>query len=435
MRRLALFFFIVVLCFAQDGVRQLTILHTNDLHARLLPDSHNLGGFAYVASVIRREREHCDHCLLVNAGDLVQGTPVSTLFKGTPVYEIANLFGFDVSTLGNHEFDYGWKQTKRFTEIANFPTVTANVVDSEGRLLTSAPYLIKEVNGIRVAIVGVVMGDLISAYTTPDLTGPWKPLPVVETVRKYAREVRGKSDLTVVLGHINPEERHAILREVPDVDVIITGHIHITNEEGYEGRVSVEGSAYGTEVGKLDLEVDVPHRKLVSWKETRLAVDAGTVQPAPDVLALVTQWEHKVSEIVDVKIGVAKHDIGGPALKKLIEQAMREEMHADFAWMNQGGIRDRIPQGVVLARNAWNIMPFDNKMAVAKMKGSEVPDVLRAGRTVDPAKEYTLAMSDFSATNEKERRVTRTANVKFQITDRLLRDLIIDWIKKQGTLE
>jgi 2',3'-cyclic-nucleotide 2'-phosphodiesterase (5'-nucleotidase family) len=197
----------------------------------------------------------------------------------------------------------------------------------------------------------------------------------------------------------------------------------------------VEGSAYGTEVGKLDLEVDVPHRKLVSWKETRLAVDAGTVQPAPDVLALVTQWEHKVSEIVDVKIGVAKHDIGGPALKKLIEQAMREEMHADFAWMNQGGIRDRIPQGVVLARNAWNIMPFDNKMAVAKMKGSEVPDVLRAGRTVDPAKEYTLAMSDFSATNEKERRVTRTANVKFQITDRLLRDLIIDWIKKQGTLE
>jgi 2',3'-cyclic-nucleotide 2'-phosphodiesterase (5'-nucleotidase family) len=138
---------------------------------------------------------------------------------------------------------------------------------------------------------------------------------------------------------------------------------------------------------------------------------------------------------VDVKIGVAKHDIGGPALKKLIEQAMREEMHADFAWMNQGGIRDRIPQGVVLARNAWNIMPFDNKMAVAKMKGSEVPDVLRAGRTVDPAKEYTLAMSDFSATNEKERRVTRTANVKFQITDRLLRDLIIDWIKKQGTLE
>jgi 2',3'-cyclic-nucleotide 2'-phosphodiesterase (5'-nucleotidase family) len=352
-----------------------------------------------------------------------------------PVYEIANLFGFDASTLGNHEFDYGWKQTKHFMEMANFPTVTANIADDENHLLAAAPYLIKEVNGIRIAIIGAVMGDLITAYTTPGLTGPWKPLPVVETVRRYAREVRGKSDLTVVLGHINPEERHAILHEVPEVDVIITGHIHITNAEGYEGRVSVEGNAYGTEVGKLDLEVDVPHRKLVSWKETRLAVDAGTVQPAPDVLALVTQWERKVSELVDVKIGVAKHDIGGPALKKLIEQAMCDEMHADFAWMNQGGVRDRIPQGVVLARNAWNIMPFDNKMAVAKMKGADVPGALRAGRAVDPEREYTIAMSDFSATNEKERRVTGTGNVNFRITDRLLRDVIIDWIKKQGPLE
>src|SRR4029077_8432655 len=129
-------------------------------------------------------------------------------------------------------------------EMANFPTVTANIVDDENHLLAAAPYLIKEVNAIRVAIIGVVMGDLITAYPTPDLTGPWKPLPVVETVRRYAQEVRGKSDLTVALGHINPEERHAILREVPEVDVIITGHIHITNEEGYEGRVSVEGNAY-----------------------------------------------------------------------------------------------------------------------------------------------------------------------------------------------
>src|SRR5580704_3247423 len=86
-------------------IRTLTILHTNDLHARLTPMDNHAGGFAYVVAAIRHEREGCTDCILLNAGDLVQGTPVSTIFRGVPVYEIGNLFGFDASTVGNHEFD------------------------------------------------------------------------------------------------------------------------------------------------------------------------------------------------------------------------------------------------------------------------------------------------------------------------------------------
>src|SRR6202161_762468 len=109
---------------AQDAVRSLTILHTNDLHARLLPDDQGRGGSAALAAGIRRERAGCDACLLLNAGDLVQGTPVSTLFHGLPVYEIANLLGFDAATLGNHEFDYGWRRTQEFMRIARYPIVS-----------------------------------------------------------------------------------------------------------------------------------------------------------------------------------------------------------------------------------------------------------------------------------------------------------------------
>src|SRR5580704_18461314 len=114
---------------AQDAVRSFTILHTNDLHARLLPDDQGRGGFAALAAGIRRERTGCNACLLLNAGDLVQGTPVSTLFHGLPVYEIANLFGFDAGTLGNHEFDYGWEQARKFIETAKYSIVTANLVN------------------------------------------------------------------------------------------------------------------------------------------------------------------------------------------------------------------------------------------------------------------------------------------------------------------
>src|SRR5256885_16524120 len=78
-------------------VRTLTILHTNDLHSRLTPLENKRGGFAYLATVIRRERANCHDCILLNAGDLAQGSPVSTLDHGVPVFELANLLGFDAA--------------------------------------------------------------------------------------------------------------------------------------------------------------------------------------------------------------------------------------------------------------------------------------------------------------------------------------------------
>src|SRR5690242_10848433 len=105
-------------CPAFSEVRTLTILHTNDLHARISPGDNNTGGFAYLTAVLKKERENCTDCILLNAGDLVQGTPVSTIFHGLPVYEIGNLLAFDAATLANHEFDYGWPQAKKFLSTA-----------------------------------------------------------------------------------------------------------------------------------------------------------------------------------------------------------------------------------------------------------------------------------------------------------------------------
>jgi len=103
---------ILLCCPLGAEVRTLTILHVNDLHARLTPLENKHGGFAYLASAIRRERANCKDCILLNAGDMAQGSPVSTIFHGLPIFEVANLLGFDAATLGNHDFDYGWMQCK-----------------------------------------------------------------------------------------------------------------------------------------------------------------------------------------------------------------------------------------------------------------------------------------------------------------------------------
>src|SRR5512133_1963880 len=157
---------------ALGEIRTLTILHTNDLHARISPLENGNGGFAYVASVVERERAGCKDCIFLNAGDLVQGSPVSTIFHGLPVYEIANLMSFDAATLGNHEFDYAWPQAKKFLQTARYPIVTANLEDDKGRLFTEKPYVILKVNGLRVAVVGA-MTDSLKTLTTPKLLENW----------------------------------------------------------------------------------------------------------------------------------------------------------------------------------------------------------------------------------------------------------------------
>ncbi len=421
---------------AQNNVRTVTILHSNDIHARLSPLENGNGGFAYLASVIRHERENCTGCLLLNAGDVVQGSPVSTLFKGLPVFEIANLFGFDAGTLGNHDFDYGWEQTRKFMEVANYPLVTSNIVDGEGHLFTRQPYVVLLANGVRVAVVGA-MTDTLDTLTKPQARGPWHTTGLVEAVRRYANEARGRADLTVVLAHITDNEEAALLALGPTVPVIVSGHEHLGLPEARvkDGRMVVRAKAYGEEVGRLELRVDVERKSVVSWNWKKVGVDSRSVPAAPDVAEQVKRWEDQVSHIVDHPLAVAEHEFSRAEVKVLIERAMRETTGSDFAFMNAGGVRDILPQGQLLVRHVWNAMPFDNEVVVGKFKGHDLPAVVTAGRTIDPDREYTLAVSDFTAANQHASGQLHTSGLVFAPSGPPMRDMIVDWVRRQGVLK
>lgn len=431
---LALVLLLALLAPAAETLRSLTILHTNDLHARLSPDQEGRGGFAHLATLIRRERATTDACLLVDAGDFVQGSPVSTLYRGLPILEIVSRFGYDAATLGNHDFDYGWQMIPKYLRTAGFPIVSANVADAGGRLLTSRPYVIRSVKGIRVALIGVIMGSLLS-YSTPERMGPWRTLPVVETVRRYAAEVRDRADLVVVLAHLELAEQPELLQGVPEAKVIIAGHVHGALESALEkdGRLLVRSASYGRELGRLDLKLDLPARRIASWTWKRIPVDSRTIPPDREVAAQVAKWEGRVTKIVNVPIGEARREVATLNLKALIEAAMREATGADFAYMNPGGIRDRLRPGRLLARDVWNVMPFDNTVVVGRFKGAQLPAQVAAGHAVDPAREYTLAVSDFIAANQPTQ-LGRTG-LTFTDTGRLLRDVIIQYIRKRGVIE
>jgi 2',3'-cyclic-nucleotide 2'-phosphodiesterase (5'-nucleotidase family) len=420
---------------AQENVRPLTILHSNDLHAHLTPDDVGLGGFARLATAVRSQKANCAACLYLNAGDLVQGTPVSTYFHGSPIYEISNGLGIDVGTLGNHEFDYGSRRVQEFAKIAHYPVLSANVVDARGASITGKPYLIKTVGGIRVAIIGVVLGDLVN-LTSADSVAPFRVLPVVETVRKYARELRDQSDVIIVLGHIHDEQEvRAILQQVPEVSVVVAGHTHKGYPEmlNVDGRIAVLVNGYGTQLGRLDLKVDLAAKKLRSAEWKKIPIDA-TIQPDPQVAREVAKWEGKVSKLVDIPIGEATRRIEGKELHALLERAVAEETGSDLVFINEGNVRDVFPKGQLLARHVWNIFPFENHIVIGKFKGSELPKVMIDRGGIDPNREYTFAVTDYTVQNQFLPDELGTTGMVFPKVDRLERDVIIDWIRKKKVL-
>jgi 5'-nucleotidase/UDP-sugar diphosphatase len=416
-------------------VRTLTILHLNDLHAHISPEDGR-GGFAYLATVIRHERANCTDCILLNAGDLVQGSPVSTIFRGAPIYQLANLLGFDAATLGNHEFDYGWAQARNFTEIAKYPIVTANVVNAEGKTLTPKPYVILKVNGLRVAVIGG-MTDTLNTLSTPKLLGEWHTTPMVAAVRKYALEVRDQSDLIVLLAHIDGTEESEILNSVPEIPVLVTGHIHtgIPEAMSHDGRVMVRVRSYGEELGRLELKVDTEKKAPVSWSWKRIPVDSTKIAPEPEMASQVKHWEDEVTDQVDRPLAISKRTYNKSEVKRLIEQAMREETGADFAWMNAGGVRDTLPQGQLLDRNVWNIMPFDNEVLIGTFKGRDLPKVVVGDKKIDPDRDYSLAVTDYTAANQGTSENLRTSGLQFPKNVGVMRDMLLDWFRKKKVID
>ncbi|HLN03108.1 MAG TPA: bifunctional UDP-sugar hydrolase/5'-nucleotidase [Bryobacteraceae bacterium] len=422
---------------AQQDIRPLTILHTNDLHAHIQPDNDGMGGFAYLATALRNERAHCEACLYLDAGDLVQGTPVSTIYHGEPIYELANLLKPDASTLGNHELDYGWNEAGKFVTIAKFPIVSSNILNAVGQPVTGKPYVIQTVGGIRVAVIGAVLGDLATALTTPEEMGPWRVIPPVDAIRSVVAEIGGRADLIVVVAHIHSDETEKILHTIPQVAVVVAGHEH----NGYrglkkiDGRVAVEVQAYGVELGRLDLRVDVPHHTIVSADWKRIPINSKTISPDTEMAAAVAGWEAKVSKIVDVPIGVAKHTIAHRDLRTLVERAMAEETGADIAWINPGNIRDVLPKGQLLARHVWNVLPFDDRVVLGHFLGSQLPPAIAREFPLDPNKFYTIAVTDYTVANQSSPNQLATSGLKFAKTGPLQRDLVLDWIKRKGTVE
>jgi 2',3'-cyclic-nucleotide 2'-phosphodiesterase (5'-nucleotidase family) len=149
----------------------------------------------------------------------------------------------------------------------------------------------------------------------------------------------------------------------------------------------------------------------------------------------VKHWEDAVAEQVDRPLAISKRALNKGEVKRLIERALREETGSDFAWMNSGGIRDTLPQGQLLDRNVWNIMPFDNEVVIGTFKGRDLPKVVIGDKKIDPDRDYTLAVSDYTAANQETGENLRTTGLQFPKNAGLMRDMLLDWFRKKKVID
>ena len=178
--RLTLFLLLASALFSPAAAEtvDLTILHINDFHGNLLPKPGKegkpaTGGMARIAKMVAEEREkNPKGTILLSAGDMFQGTPISNLFRGRPVIETMNRMGFDAMTVGNHEFDWGMEAFQDLRKAASFPFLSANILDERGALLPGVkPYILIRKKGLKIAVIGITTPETHYATKPENLKG------------------------------------------------------------------------------------------------------------------------------------------------------------------------------------------------------------------------------------------------------------------------
>jgi 5'-nucleotidase / UDP-sugar diphosphatase len=383
-------------CRTGDAV---AILHFNDFHGQLEPESGSngapgLGGIARLATAVARARaEDPDRpVLLLFAGDLLQGTPTSSLFLGVPDVALLSRIGVDAAVAGNHEFDYGQDVFRRLAAQASFPFLSANVQTHPDPLPVRQSLIIATTGGPTVAVLGLTTPELTTATHPRNVLGMSVEEPVT-LARRQIPELRKQADLVVVLSHLGLADDRRLARSVPGIDLIVGGHNHhVLDQPVMEGEVPIlQAGERGRWLGRIDLVCQ--DGQMVRTAYRLLPMDA-TVSPdsdiADEVARIVASAESELTDVIgvtSVELSAAREVIrrGESGFGDLVTDLARELTGADVAFFNAGGFRATIPAGSVTLKHVYQSFPFRNELVVGYLSGAQLLEALERSASLDSA--------------------------------------------------
>ena len=399
---------------SHDKVYEITILHTNDFHARFRPISKYdnncsqknnakgkcFGGTARLISAVEDARSRHSNTILLDGGDQFQGTLFYNLYKGKVAAEMMNKLGYDGMAVGNHEFDDGPENLRAFMDSVNFPVLMANAnIDMEPELkgkLHKSTTLYR--NNQKIGLIGVVTEEVV------DISAPGDNIIFTDAVAAVQSEVDFLTEAGVnkiiLLSHSSYEIDKMIAANTTGVDVIVGGHdnAYLSNVSDrakgpyptvVNGTQIVQAYAYGKFLGELSVLFDDDGNVIYATGEP-ITID-GSVNENAQIVARLDVLEEPINELKETIIGNVSSALTGDRtvcrvqecdMGNMIADAMRDSVidkGYTIALQNSGGIRASLDAGDVTLGEIMTILPFQNTLSTFKVTGQQLLTAIENG--------------------------------------------------------
>src|SRR5438876_3285332 len=483
----------------------ISILHTTDLHGHILPTSDydgnpDRGGMARCVTQIRRWQREIPNSILIDVGDVYQGTDVSLRNKGELMINLFNHLKYDAWIVGNHEFDWGIETFTNALQRSAMPVLAANTIldgkpagavsDSKHPFAKVQPLIVKEIAGIKLAIIGVTTPGM-PFWLGPEFTRGIECQNPVEPVRRAIAKAKSEgADAIVLSGHMGLKMRSggddfantvmALTSEFPDAAAFIAGHTHqaVPNRLA-NGVLFTQADHFGIHVGRVDLLFDRSSKKLLHREaicelmDNRFRLDHVIISRAKSQLAESdVALAQPIGELAETLRPRSRP--GEPSdIERLIGAAIMEalrERSVPVDGVMHGTFDDKtdLLAGPKTVNDIWNVIPYENYIVTAELPPEEIKAVMEEvftshekrnllgfevktegrgydcriismtfadGRPLDRAKKYVIAFNSFDSPSRghhfmKLRALLETPAVSSTLHPVQTRDALIDYFQR-----
>lgn len=356
--------------------KDLTIFIVNDVHAQI-------DNFSKVKYIIDKEREETN-VIVTSGGDMFSGNPIVDNYpeKGYPMIDLMNKVGFDISAIGNHEFDYGEENLKNVIEKSQFEWICSNVDMSNSVIPQPSDYTTIDVGDLKVTFMGLIETDGKEDDIIPS-THPWRVQNITferpeDVVSRYSNiKVQEDSDLYIALTHIGFSKSggrlgdYQLAEQFPYFDLIIGGHSHSEANEVVNGIPIFQAGGNLKKLGKIELTIKNKSIESINYE----LID----------LSRVSDHDSELKDLIDdyndspyfyETIGFSSTNHNKTETACFITDISRFELDVDLTFQNTGGVRSTLGSGDIIRKDIFEILPFNNPMIIYSMTVSEIKTFL-----------------------------------------------------------